>query len=145
MKAILLLLALTSACYGRLGDTLHECRKRYGKLSLQQPGIYMAEKGDIIIILGFGADGKVGSIKYGKFSEKLKRSVPLPMAEIKKFLEENRGGGKWETVGKDVIENDDAIARWVNLDSKPICLAKLENPTMLMIETKEHIDIHGKD
>jgi hypothetical protein len=115
MKVILLLLALASVCYGRIGATLDECKQMYGepefcsKLSgFRETYQARFKQGRITIDVSI-VEGEVAAINYWRRNERPNQSLHrFSYLEFKRYRAINGGGRKWKRVdGWDSWETTD--------------------------------------
>ena len=97
MKLLLIILALTSACHARIGDTLEQCAQRYGKVtgrakvSEHLPPQHIFAWDGIRVAIYLGDDGKCMHITYTANGD-----APLSKDQVREFLALNRGVGTWK-------------------------------------------------
>ncbi|MDA7888777.1 hypothetical protein N9A86_05295, partial [Akkermansiaceae bacterium] len=113
MKALLILLTLASVCYGRLGETLDECKARYGKpvkVEKTQAGLprYFFKKNNFEIAVVI-YQKKAASIEYLERSKDGK-AVEMNRGTVVSLRDKNCPGVRWLNIGdKDGTE-------WIHKD-----------------------------
>jgi hypothetical protein len=105
MKSLLILLALSSAAFARLGETLDQCTARYGEPVKTEDGSTFYKKGEITIAVHFRGDGRADTLVFSKG-----RYRPFDLDEVNVILAANSSLGTW-TIDPDAKEFDYRV-RW---------------------------------
>jgi hypothetical protein len=155
---IVVLLAFASQVEARLGETMEQCEKRYGKPTSSEEfgGIQgLAFKKNDFTIRVFIINGKCGMISYEKEGELINK--PLSKEEIEKFLSSNSQDFEWEvkdTMGEAYSTSDELLMqdlmrdamkciRWRRRDGAIAFYNKLES--QLVFTTKKALEIGSKN
>ena len=139
---MILLLVCSSMAHGRIGETLEECRKRYGKETETKNGAVLFTKAEVWVVVVFWKD-KVHRIGFMVASDEGKGKA-LSVVQRDALLEANRpsdGKGnkvKWERSwdGLDALH-----ARWRTVD-KSMCAEYADNALIVITKKfKDHLVI----
>lgn len=110
----ILFVCLPGVAFARIGETLEQCKARYGEPIIQENthGMYVFIKSGFWIMVGFTADGKAGCISYRKMAlDTLGQPQEITNDEIQTVLKLN-SNTKWERV----IELSFTGRTWTNED-----------------------------
>ena len=103
----------------RLGETLEECRKRYGAPAYIEDNTaardgkrYYWEKGAFKLAVMFGADGRAWMMVYTPLQKDQQLSEPL----VTRILEANSQGREWSGLSDGdtrlAVREDGGVAQW---------------------------------
>jgi hypothetical protein len=113
--AMLLLVVLMSATLAnaRIGETLEQCRARYGKEIRQANGCFGFIKAGFFIMVQF-YDGKADSIVFRKVEQNI-LDIPVEISpnEIQNLLKQTGGGQAWKETNEIIIGSS-----WATEDGK---------------------------
>lgn len=112
---MLLLVVLMSATLAnaRIGETLEQCRARYGKEIRQANGCSVFIKAGFYIMVQF-YEGKADSILFRKVEQNiLDMPVEISPNEIQNLLKQNGGGQAWKETNEIIIGSS-----WATEDGK---------------------------
>lgn len=121
MKALTFFFALMAPAFGRMGETVGECRGRYGKEikveeSISGMGFFKAG----YMILAYFDEGRVGMLNiFHPSVDQISGSRPvITEEEIDTFLKENGSGSEWVE-----REDFDPVNRtWDSKDGKKLAI-----------------------
>lgn len=122
--------------FGRIGETLAQCRVRYGVETNQQGSEYIFLKSGFTVSCAFDgttSDAKVISILFVKMSG---GETPHPIAisddEINLFLKANASGSTWRQADK----NNSIGAQWVSTDSRLLAVYDASKRTLMIVSSE---------
>jgi len=140
---MIILLALAGCAFGRIGETLDQCKQRY-VYSKKEGVMHRFTKDGFNIVAIFDANGKCCYISYGKLDRtkiypERWPGVELPEIQLKAFLKANAAGVEW----KEFDDAANAVVRrvWANRGRGGLIAVLLRN-NKLMIQTKAYFDEH---
>ena len=110
----ILFVCLPGVAFARIGETLEQCKARYGEPIIQENthGMYVFIKSGFYIMVGFGADKKVACITYRKTTkDDLGQPQEIADEEIQIILKLN-SNKKWGRV----LEISFTNKLWTNED-----------------------------
>ena len=129
----LLPVALLGVVEARIGETVEECEKRYGKPKVT-PDHHFYKKNGYNIAISFHK-GKAHSITYGKISKD-----KISEHEVLILLKANKSDGKWEKengIGKTDWTNGNLSARNTRMGSKTLVILTDEWLDLLIEKSKQ--------
>ncbi len=93
--------SLTLNAEARLGETLEQCKARYGEPVREMGGAYAFKKSGLLVVAEF-YEGKASGILYQSTTlDTSGRTVALSDGEIEALLKAEGGDQEWEKVGAD--------------------------------------------
>jgi hypothetical protein len=111
--SIAFLLLCNSYAQARIGETLEECRARYGKEASDKDVAYIFIKDEFKLRVYF-EEGKCVKVSYEKVDPKSEWNFkPLTNEEVDSFLKDNSGGKEWVKISDDPMKTwklkDDSV------------------------------------
>lgn len=130
MKALLIsLLLMTASAQARLGETLAECKKRYGEpVSADKDKMEYAFSKNEMVVVGIFREEKCIQISFKKAS--LSGSSSLSEEEVQILLSANGGGQKWTR-----MEDQIMMEGWTTEDERQAHLVPIAG--ILTLTTRE--------
>ena len=133
--AISLLMILSGISFARIGETLDECKKRYGEPVKAEEGFTYFRKADLIIQVSFFKT-KVDFIRFAKSKD----DEHFTDNEIKLLLDANGAGAKWEDIQSNLWGTKSGLFATIDQKNQNLTLATKEGFERLMSEKKEKED-----
>ena len=110
---LLVVLMSTTLANARIGETLEQCRVRYGKEIRDADGCFGFIKAGFFIMVQF-YEGKADSIVFRKVEQNI-LGIPVEISpnEIQNLLKQNGGGQTWKETNEIIIGSS-----WATEDEK---------------------------